>query len=287
MGDVLLFSEKNSLDFEDVRQGVIRIPEVAVKLDEAQDIWDTKLAGDMHFRQLLCSDDETYFSNPAARALVLSVVQYGLYERFVKRLGHPEFLVGNLKGDSVLRTCVGERTFSEMITLSEAYKEASDEKEKSMAEMAMAPVEKKKSSKTPTAFTTANSGLPTGGLPGLVGGLSGGLVLQGKQLPIYHAYRGEPQYQMDDAGNAGIILKWSACVSPSGSCEAILDKLIHEYGATRVVSVGPGNSDSYVHFLQKKSKEQFQSIESIDADPMLSWFWSNMRGRQGALNFAQ
>jgi hypothetical protein len=60
----------------------------------------------------------------------------------------------------------------------------------------------------------------------------------------------------------------------------ILD-LVDRHGICRLVSVGPGNTlGKRAHDLASRD---VQVLESIDLDPMLSWFWQNLRENRLAI----
>ena len=54
--------------------------------------------------------------------LVTSIVQIALYERYVRRFGRPEYVVGTVNGDSPLGVCIGQTTFEDMILTSQVAK---------------------------------------------------------------------------------------------------------------------------------------------------------------------
>lgn len=61
--------------------------------------------------------------------------------------------------------------------------------------------------------------------------------------------------------------------------DKIIDLLVDEYEVKKFINIGPGNT-----LLQKSpadfSLRDVQVLESIDLDPLLSWFWSNLKEAQ-------
>ena len=236
MREVVIFNHLNALDFHEIRDKVIRIPEVSIRIREAQNVWD--VIGQTHFSFFnhLVSDDRTYMSNIKIKSLVTSIVQVGLFDRYVWRFGRPDFVVGSVNADSPLKVCVAEVTLEDMILESPVLKPSADNKEKS-----------------PHALTVL-TGISLAEL---------GLYKQGDKSGIYEPMKMEKL----DLGK-------------------ILNYLIEEGQVKKLINVGPGMTD--LDPLQHNlSMRDLQIIESIDADPMLSWFWTEMRRSNEVINLAQ
>ncbi|OFZ10946.1 MAG: hypothetical protein A2Z20_08840 [Bdellovibrionales bacterium RBG_16_40_8] len=120
MESALFFGDQNSLDFFDIRAGALRIPEVGLRLEEAQEIWDKNCGRAFSFQHFLCSDDTTFFKNINLKSLSLAVIQLGLYDRYIRIFQEPRYLAGNTQNDSALLVATREITFSELITNSQA-----------------------------------------------------------------------------------------------------------------------------------------------------------------------
>lgn len=94
--------------------------------------------------------------------------------------------------------------------------------------------------------------------------LGGGLpVLSGMQLAEFGAY------QLSVGG------RYERVELGSQEIEPMILRLVDEFEVRKVVMVGPGNT----LFNQKKLElggRDVQVLESIDLDPMLSWFWSRV-----------
>jgi hypothetical protein len=94
-------------------------------------------------------------------------------------------------------------------------------------------------------------------------------VLAGVQLCEYGIYRrnekGEYLRQMSD----------------SREIERMLVELVDQYDVKKLLMIGPGNS-IFKKILDLTSRD-VQVLESIDMDPMLSWFWSHLKENRLAI----
>lgn len=120
MEDALVFGGSNSLDFAEVRFNVLRIPEVSLRLEEAQEIWDQISGASFSFQHFLNSDDHSFFNNINLKTLTLAVVQIGLYDRYVKNFRQPQVIVGNIENESAALVAAGKISLKEMIERSQA-----------------------------------------------------------------------------------------------------------------------------------------------------------------------
>ena len=112
----------------------------------------------------------------------------------------------------------------------------------------------------------AESPAVTGVAGRLLSPISGGFdlpLLAGVQLAEYGIYRkndkGEYQRQLTD----------------SREVDKMLLELVDQYDVQKLLMIGPGNS-IFKKILDLTSRD-VQILESIDIDPMLSWFWSHLR----------
>ncbi len=115
----IVFSGLNGLDIEVERRAVARIPEVSIKIKEAQNLID-KIPHQDHHEDLdlmsyMNSSNEVFLKNIKVKSLLASIVQLGLYERYRKNNPEPAFIVGNSSGDSALNVVTGRRSFKEMV----------------------------------------------------------------------------------------------------------------------------------------------------------------------------
>jgi hypothetical protein len=81
--NAVVFSGRNGLDFNDLRMGALRIPEVSLRLREAQAILDQN-GIEIDLLNVITSDDEYFFRNIKLKSLMAAVVQVGLFDRYLK-----------------------------------------------------------------------------------------------------------------------------------------------------------------------------------------------------------
>lgn len=120
MEDIIVFGGNNSLDFAEVRFNVLRIPEVSLRIREAQDIWDESSGASFSFQHFLNADDNSFFNNINLKTLTLAVVQLGLYDRYIKNFRPPQMLIGNVENESAALVVAGKISLREMIERSQA-----------------------------------------------------------------------------------------------------------------------------------------------------------------------
>ncbi len=224
MKDVIVFNGAHSLDFQDIRTHVIRIPEVSRRLREAQRIWDCATPEVFDFLNFLTSDDSVFMGNIRLKTLVASVVQIGLLDRYLKLNPMPEFFVGTASGDSALRYANGELSFEDLIEKSEAIH-----------------------GKKAQTLSILGDGIP---------------ILAGMSLTEYSAFKKEADSYVSAMACEMDFMK-------------LAKDLVEDLGVERFINIGPGNV-----LINRKNMdpvlEEAQVLESIDLDPMLSWFWSSL-----------
>lgn len=120
MFDALVFSTVNALEFNEVRQDVIRIPEVIGRVREAQEIWDSRAEASLDLVNFIGSDDRSFLSNLRLKNLATTVIQLGLLDRFRKHHELPQYILGLSNGDSALKVASGQMTFTELMQSSAA-----------------------------------------------------------------------------------------------------------------------------------------------------------------------
>ena len=219
----IVFSGSEGLDLQEIRNHIIRIPEVSVALTEAQEVWDRSSSGEFSFHNFLPSENHLFVRSLLLKNLTTAVVQVGLYRRFVKKFVAPRYLVGNHHGASPLRVCSGETSLERMVENSQM-------------------ISKK--------IASRNMGFQKMPPPSL-------RVLPLTKYSIYKNKKGSGYVSSD--------LK-------SHHIKPVIDELIKSYRVHRLISIGPG------HGISHKDRQAFLSdgihfLESIELDPMLSWFW--------------
>jgi hypothetical protein len=118
MVEAIVFNGINSLDFQDVRSNVTRIPEVIARIRHAQNIWDEKQTAHFDLLNFICAEDKGFFNNIHLKSLASAVVHVGLYDRYLRFYKTPDFFVGNFNGDSALKVACGLMTFEELVEAS-------------------------------------------------------------------------------------------------------------------------------------------------------------------------
>lgn len=226
MRDALVFNGASNLDFQDIRTNVIRIPEVVMRIREAQAIWDKVSSTPLDLANFIASEDSVFLSHIKLKSFATAVVQVGLLDRYLKTHRMPEYVVGAINGDSPMRVAVGEITFTQLVTESLALNSARP--------------------RTPVANALD--------LP----------VLAGVQLVEFAIYC------KNQSG------AYERQVTEVKEVERMIVELVDQKDVNKLVMVGPGSSVSGKKILDLTSRD-VQVLESIDLDPMLSWFWSNLK----------
>ncbi|MCB0362641.1 MAG: hypothetical protein KDD35_07960, partial [Bdellovibrionales bacterium] len=120
MAEAVVFQGLDALDYGGIRANVVRIPEVASRLLEAQEYWDKGGGRDFDLFNFVSSDDQTFLSNIRKKSLASAVVQLGLYDRYLRHHPVPQIFVGNSNGDPALLVVAGVWNFQELVTKSQA-----------------------------------------------------------------------------------------------------------------------------------------------------------------------
>lgn len=227
MVDAVVFNGLNALDFQDVRQNVIRIPEVSARIHELQRIWEIIDPAGFSFFNFMASDDSIFMRNIKLKSLAAATVQIGLFDRYLKYYRRPQFLVGNSNGDSALLVCVGKNSFIDFVKSSLALK-------------AIRPLQ-----------------------------VAEHPLLSGISLTEYAVYRaGRP--------NSDGEIEHEVVEGDKMDINKIVHRLINDFEVKKFVNIGPGNMLlNEVH--HELALSDVQILESIDLDPMLSWFWPGMK----------
>ena len=232
MRDALVFNGASNLDFQDIRSNVIRIPEVVMRIRQAQAIWDKSAAKPLDLATFIGAEDSAFLSHIRLRSFATAVVQVGLLDRYLKTHELPEFVVGASNGDSALKVAVGVTSFEEMVLASI-----------NGSNVAARPVK-----------SASGSGVSMADLP----------VLAGIQLVEHSVYQKSPQ------GGFSVVQLESRDV------ERMIVDLIESHDVGRLIMVGPGHSIFGRRLLDLTARD-VQILESIELDPMLTWFWRNLR----------
>jgi hypothetical protein len=106
METAVLFGDPQVFDQLEIRQSLIRIPEVSLKIREAQSFLDTEDGGSVDLFQLFHISEEDFKVKRQVRTFLLELVQIALFERFKTRHGYPRLLVVPKEHNLVLKVII-------------------------------------------------------------------------------------------------------------------------------------------------------------------------------------
>jgi hypothetical protein len=235
ISNALVFSGRNGLDFIDLRTSVLRIPEVTIRIRQAQDVLDTLDLPKVDLFNVIASDDEAFFRNIKLKSLAAAVVQIGLFDRYVKNQRRPDFMVGNSNGDSAMLVCAGLMTFEDMVRGSQAVDTL------------------KPQNVIPLQSATAPLELVVQAAP----------LLAGLSLTEFRAF---------EAVQTETGLKYVTTGEGAMDIKKIAANLHTERSVERFINIGPASAVRTSEY--KAISEDIEAIDSIELDPMLGWFWS-------------
>ncbi len=121
----LVFNGTSHLEFQDIRANVVRIPEVAARIREAQEVWDQVSPTSLDLCNFIASDDTTFLGHIKLKSLATAIVQIGLLDRYLKRNSAPDLYIGATNGDSPLKVAIGEQTLKELVLSSSSLNPSS------------------------------------------------------------------------------------------------------------------------------------------------------------------
>ncbi len=279
----VVFAGRNGLDFLELRLGTVRIPEVSLRLREAQRILDGLDVERIDLLGAIVTDDESFFRNIKISSLLAAIVQVGLYDRLLKSQRAPEVLIGSSNGDSALLVCAGQTTFESMVLESSAIHTLKPR-------LQIVP-----SSGAASTSTDQKLGASQGGLPFAP---SMNLPIPGMQVPLsplpVPAFQQEPSGQADTGlpslsglsltefrafmkGEDGTMVELGQAVM---DLKKLVSEVVEHQGVTRYINLGPGTAipaNEYEQIAEMTGADEVTIIDSIDLDPMLNWFWKQMR----------
>lgn len=237
----IVFSGRNGLDFIELRANVLRIPDVTIRIRQAQTILDSMELPKVDLMNVIAADDEAFFKNIKMKSLVSAVVQVGLFDRYCKTQKRPDFMVGNINGDSAMMVCAGRISFEEMVRSSQAVD-------------TLRPLQN-------DVVVPISAALPAPLLSGL--SLTEFGALQSTQTEVGLGY--------------------SVVTTSAMDIKKVVQALSADCGVERFINVGPAAAMRTSDY--KAISEDIESIDSIELDPMLGWFWRGIRPQ--ALAIAQ
>ena len=237
MNQVVILNGPSCLDFADLRLNALRIPEVVVRIRRAQQVWDYAGLPSFEWVNFLASDDNVFLNSIRYKAVAAAIIQLGLFDRYVKKHGRPDFLMGDLKEDSPINVAAGFVSFEDYLLSSKAFQ--------STQHLELAPA---------------------GDLP----------VLSGMSLAEFGVLSrtDEDESLLEEADKLSDTYR--VLKSDKSDIKSLLSTLIEELGVRRFVNIGPGSQ--LVHKGQDALlMSDVQVVESIDIDPMLTWFWPTIQ----------
>lgn len=93
----------------------------------------------------------------------------------------------------------------------------------------------------------------------------------GLELPVLTGIQ-LVEYAIFERSEAG----FSPVTSEAKEVEKMVVDLVENHDVERLIMVGPGHS-IFGRKMRELTDRDVQVLESIDLDPMLSWFWSNLK----------
>lgn len=278
----VVFAGRNGLDFLELRLGTVRIPEVSLRLREAQRILDGLDLERIDLLGAIVTDDESFFRNIKIKSLLAAIVQVGLYNRLLKSQRSPEVLIGSSNGDSALLVCAGQMTFESMVLQSAAIQTLKPRLQIVQASGALATGDLKLGAGQVGLPFSSSMNLPIPGMQVPLAPLpvsviqqeqlaqvdSGLPSLAGLSLTEYRAFMKSEDGTMVELGQPVMDLK------------KLVSEVVEHQGVTRYINLGPGTAipaNEYEQIAESTGADEVTIIDSIDLDPMLNWFWKQMR----------
>ncbi len=229
----ILFSGIAMLDRQDVRQSLVRIPEVIQKIRQAQVVVDQITNYGYELHNCMLDDDKFLVAHPKIRRVLVNTVQIALYERHVKSYHKPQFFVGSLCNASAIEYCLGLCFFEELIR--SVWYQNLDQVE-TEADLFESQSKYQDIQKVHRLYNQKNN---------------------------YYVY----EFQKDE-----MLTVDSKKIDEAESYENLISKLIQEYGVKQIVNLAPTDV-----LLNPKtnpfSLEDIQVFNTLEIDPMLSWFY--------------
>lgn len=279
----VVFAGRNGLDFLELRLGTVRIPEVSLRLREAQRILDGLDVERVDLLGAIVSDDESFFRNIKIKSLLAAIVQVGLYDRLLKSQRSPDVLVGAVNGDSALLVCAGQITFETLILQSPAIQTL-----KPRLEVV---------SQLNGSGSQASEQNSSGSLS-LPFGQSLNLPIPGMQVPLAPLPAPASSFDSQNQSDTGLpsltglsLTEYRAFMKsedggmvelgqPVMDLKKLVSEIVEHQAITRYINLGPGTAipvGEYEQIAELTGADEVTVIDSIDLDPMLNWFWKQMR----------
>ena len=267
----LVFSGLGGLDQADLRMSVVRIPEVMGRIREAQRLIDGLVFDSQQSKpdllNAICASDDHFHRHAKLKSLAVAIVQVGLFDRYLRTQRKPENFVGVTGHDSAARVAAGLQTFSDLVLTSPAIESLVN------GDLAY-----------PRVLSLVTSAAP--------------LLLEKQTFSVYAAAAGAmastlaPTMASSMASNSASKVLTPATVLDASTAVLIESSdskstLAHEdfsdlrqavfalnqqAGVTRFIHIGPAGGMKSFDYNQL-GHDEIESLDSIEMDPMLGWFW--------------
>ncbi len=226
MKSVVVFAGRNGVDFSEVRTSVLRIPEVSIKIRQAQKAIDQMGLEQIDLLAIANSDDAVLNKNSSIKIILSSLVQLALFERSLRSQRKPSYLMASTQEPSVLDLIKGESitTFVQRALATQAQQLSDDVSSANVIQLNAEAAE----DMTVVEVNIAENG----------------------------------------------ALKSVNEVLKGSDAKKLFNELIEKMNVTKFVNIGPSNA------LASSNDEALESvtvIDSIEADPILNWFWQGLR----------
>jgi len=235
--NAVVFAGRNALDSSELRTNIVRIPEVTIRIRQAQKILESMSQENVDLLGVLAADDETFFKNLKQKSLLAAIVQVGLFDRFSRTQRRPDFLVGTSNGDSALKVCAGHMSFEDMVRATVEEVKPSNVVELSVVQAAP--------------------------------------LLSGVSLTEFGA--------VELSNTEGIGPVYGEVKAGAMELKTVLSTLHNDFRVDRFINIGPTSALTGSDFKTLGS-EDVESVDSIEMDPMLTWFWRGIAQSANTLN---
>lgn len=226
MKSVVVFAGRNGVDFSEVRTSVLRIPEVSIKIRQAQKAIDQMGLEQIDLLAIANSEDAVLSKNPSVKIILSSLVQFALFERSLRSQRKPSYLMGSTNEPSVLDLIKGDSitTFVQKALATEAQLISDDDSSVNVIQLNAEATE---------------------------------------DLSVL-------EVNITETG----ALKSVNEVLKGSEAKKLFTELIEKMNVTKFVNIGPSNA---LASSNDESLESVTVIDSIEADPILNWFWQGLR----------
>lgn len=223
MAKSVLLTEIDALNRLQVRRDVSRIPEVSLRIREAQAAADTTLGEDAPLLiQSMLKEDQDFKGSGKISQILWAAAQLGLWDRFLKTQRIPRFVVCKAENQALVRVMNGEVRFAAWIG----------------------------------EFLQNN----------------GETALSSPEETAEHAYLMIELKKDERDGSPAHEVKFS-----SADLATCVQFSLDEFKVVQCVRVGfetPSNDLS----IDLPFRERFDIVNSIELDPLLTWFMNQHRG---------